>query len=100
MIINLQKAPKDTLLVYKVQDGWEPLCEFLNVPVPSKPFPLKDPDENVILQFLDSHPLFLSWKREVYSVAVLITGVGLYASYKIFKHSVFSKMFNSIRTFM
>src|SRR5215210_7088160 len=30
----------DRLLVYEVKDGWEPLCEFLNVEVPEgEPFP-------------------------------------------------------------
>lgn len=32
-------VPADRLLVYKVGDGWEPLCDFLGVPVPSEPFP-------------------------------------------------------------
>jgi hypothetical protein len=27
------------LLVYEVAQGWEPLCEFLGVPVPEAPFP-------------------------------------------------------------
>ncbi len=27
------------LLVWKPSDGWEPLCEFLEVPVPTQPFP-------------------------------------------------------------
>ncbi len=31
--------PKDRLLVYQVKQGWEPLCEFLDKPVPDKPFP-------------------------------------------------------------
>ncbi len=31
--------PPDQLLVYQVKDGWEPLCAFLNVPVPGGPFP-------------------------------------------------------------
>eukprot|EP00899_Mesostigma_viride_P013817 jgi/Mesvir1/22436/Mv17909-RA.1 len=31
--------PKDKLLVFNVKQGWKPLCEFLNVPVPSIPFP-------------------------------------------------------------
>jgi len=35
----LQKAPKDKLLVWKLGDGWKPICEFLNIPVPNKPFP-------------------------------------------------------------
>ena len=33
-------VPKDKLLVFNVKDGWEPLCKFLNKPVPTnKPFP-------------------------------------------------------------
>jgi hypothetical protein len=31
--------PADRLLVYPVGSGWEPLCEFLGVPVPDEPFP-------------------------------------------------------------
>jgi hypothetical protein len=31
--------PKERLLVYEVKQGWEPLCNFLGVPVPSRPFP-------------------------------------------------------------
>ena len=31
--------PKERLLVFDVREGWEPLCEFLNVPVPATPFP-------------------------------------------------------------
>ena len=27
------------LLVFDVREGWEPLCKFLEVPVPSEPFP-------------------------------------------------------------
>jgi hypothetical protein len=25
--------------VYEIKQGWEPLCEFLEVPVPDIPFP-------------------------------------------------------------
>lgn len=32
-------VPADKLLVWKVQDGWEPLCRFLGVAVPDRPFP-------------------------------------------------------------
>ena len=32
--------PDDQLLVYDVNDGWQPLCEFLNVPIPNIPFPV------------------------------------------------------------
>lgn len=32
-------VPADRLLVFQVADGWEPLCRFLNKPVPASPFP-------------------------------------------------------------
>jgi len=31
--------PPERLLVFDVAEGWEPLCRFLNVPVPGTPFP-------------------------------------------------------------
>jgi hypothetical protein len=33
---------KDQLLVYKISDGWAPLCEFLDVPIPDQNFPNKN----------------------------------------------------------
>lgn len=32
-------VPADRLLVYEVEQGWEPLCAFLGVDVPGVPFP-------------------------------------------------------------
>jgi hypothetical protein len=32
-------VPAERLLVWQVSDGWEPLCEFLGVPVPEGPLP-------------------------------------------------------------
>ena len=32
-------VPKDRLLEYDVAQGWKPLCKFLGVAVPKKPFP-------------------------------------------------------------
>ncbi|CAH8429112.1 unnamed protein product [Schistosoma turkestanicum] len=33
-------VPKDRLLIFNPQDGWKPLCEFLNIPIPyNVPFP-------------------------------------------------------------
>ena len=31
--------PAERLLVYQVMDGWEPLCDFLGVPIPDTDFP-------------------------------------------------------------
>ncbi|MCW5211363.1 hypothetical protein VU04_00440 [Desulfobulbus sp. TB] len=34
-----KNVPLDRLLVYKIQDGWEPLCQFLQVARPETSFP-------------------------------------------------------------
>ena len=36
-------VPKERLLIFEARHGWEPLCAFLNVPVPAnKPYPHKN----------------------------------------------------------
>ena len=32
-------VPKENLLVWNLKEGWEPLCEFLDVPIPDVPVP-------------------------------------------------------------
>ena len=32
-------VPKEDLLVWQVKDGWKPICEFLEKPVPEGPIP-------------------------------------------------------------
>ena len=32
-------VPQERLLIFQASDGWEPLCEFLGVPVPEGPYP-------------------------------------------------------------
>lgn len=32
-------APREKLLEFRVQDGWEPLCKFLGYDIPGTPFP-------------------------------------------------------------
>jgi len=34
-----REIPADRLLIFGVAEGWAPLCKFLNVPIPNKPFP-------------------------------------------------------------
>ena len=40
---NIERAksviPADRLLVFQAADGWAPICEFLDVPVPKGPYP-------------------------------------------------------------
>jgi len=35
----IDKVPKEQLLVWDLKDGWEPLCTFLNLPIPDEPIP-------------------------------------------------------------
>jgi len=35
----IDSLPADRLLVYNLGDGWEPLCDWLGVPVPASDFP-------------------------------------------------------------
>ena len=35
----IDALPPDRLLVFSAKQGWEPLCAFLDVPVPAVPFP-------------------------------------------------------------
>ena len=35
----IDTVPADQLLVYRPGDGWEPLCEFLEKPVPDSDYP-------------------------------------------------------------
>ena len=32
-------VPSEKLLIFSVKEGWEPLCKFLDVPIPDGPFP-------------------------------------------------------------
>jgi sulfotransferase family protein len=35
----IDAVPSDRLLVWQITDGWEPLCDFLDLEVPDVPFP-------------------------------------------------------------
>jgi hypothetical protein len=41
-------VPGDRLLVYRVQEGWQPLCRFLGVDVPDEPFPRVNVGDNLL----------------------------------------------------
>ena len=42
----IDTVPADRLLVWHPKDGWEPLCELLDVPVPDQPVPNVNDTEN------------------------------------------------------
>jgi len=48
-----RKIPPGRLLVYDVADGWDPLCRFLQQPVPDEPFPHVNASEEFRRRFRD-----------------------------------------------
>lgn len=32
-------VPREKLLIFNVKEGWKPLCDFLDLPIPNQPFP-------------------------------------------------------------
>ncbi len=47
-------VPPGRLLVWNVTEGWEPLCEFLGIPVPDAPFPHVNEGEEFVNRVVDS----------------------------------------------
>jgi hypothetical protein len=43
--------PAERLLVFNVAKGWEPLCRFLAIPVPTTPFPRSNPRDEFWAHF-------------------------------------------------
>ena len=46
-------VPAERLLVWQVTDGWEPLCEFLEVDVPDSPFPRANDRDTYLERVID-----------------------------------------------
>ena len=46
-------VPRGRLLVWSVAEGWEPLCEFLGIPVPDVPFPHRGAGADLFNRFVD-----------------------------------------------
>ena len=38
----MKTVPPERLLVYRIQEGWDPLCRFLGVEKPAIPFPYEN----------------------------------------------------------
>ncbi len=68
-------VPPEKLLVFNVQQGWEPLCEFLGMPVPERPFPHVN-DRQVMENRLRNIRFVAQWGPIMTMVAALL-GVSL-----------------------
>lgn len=57
-------VPSDRLLVWSVGEGWEPLCEFLELPVPDTPFPHLNESKDFANRIVDGALLTLqAWRQ-------------------------------------
>ncbi|KAK5989201.1 hypothetical protein PT974_10701 [Cladobotryum mycophilum] len=73
-----EMVPADRLLIYKLGDGWEPLCEFLGKPVPDVEYPrtndkewLRSRGESLRRDtYIKASKLLLSWAVSAGAVAV------------------------------
>ena len=78
----MQNAPKEKLLVFKLEDGWKPLCEFLDKPIPTKPFPHENKLASLSKKLMDNDPTFQRIKKEVLFSTILMSTFISYICYR------------------
>ena len=62
-------VPSERLLVWDVKEGWERLCEFLEVPIPQQPFPHVNDRTEFLNRVIDgSLQALRQWRSEQASV--------------------------------
>ena len=57
-------APKDQLLIFNLADGWEPLCKFLDKPIPIEEFPHKNKGASISDEIVQESYIFDPIKKE------------------------------------
>ena len=71
-------APKERLLEFSVKEGWKPLCEFLDLPIPDEPFPrVNDSDEFVRIHAMIWSLAFGKMVMKISAVVVSVVAVGV-----------------------
>lgn len=62
---------EDRLLIFEARQGWKPLCDFLNVPVPTdKPYPHKN--KGKVVRRILKHRTLLKWTALVILTTLLL----------------------------
>lgn len=77
--------PKEKLFVFNVKQGWDPLCEFLGVDVPSQEFPRANVASSVTLDYMTRMCRESMWETIIYvilPVVVIILSIMVYSFYK------------------
>jgi len=52
----MRTIPRERLLVYQVTQGWEPLCAFVDTPIPDRPFPRTNSREDFAQRHTAARP--------------------------------------------
>lgn len=79
-------APKDRLLVFNMRDGWEPLCRFLDLPIPNKPFPHRNKNGEIVKELMQTHPVFKRMQLEL-TISMGCIGIGFtYVCFRAVKY--------------
>lgn len=71
-VVNvLSNAPRDKLLVFDVNEGWAPLCKFLDCSIPDCPYPRKNVGATFLADAVAKDKIFIKLKREAQVIFVL-----------------------------
>jgi len=76
-------APKDKLLIWKLSDGWKPICEFLNLPVPDIPYPHNNKKASLWDDMAKTNKTFQKMGMEGFFNLFLLTILTAYGVYKL-----------------
>ena len=60
-------VPKERLLIYRIGDGWEPICNFLGKPIPDVPFPHKNRLASGVEDLKNNPHYIASLRRQILS---------------------------------
>lgn len=75
---SLGELDVDRILRYRVQEGWEPLCRFLDLPIPERSFPREnDANHFVELGAQSARQGYINSARNVFGGALLVLTISL-----------------------
>jgi hypothetical protein len=72
-------TPPDRLHFYSVEEGWEPLCKILNVPVPDEAFPHVNDKDQVQKEIRELVITGVTGWLQIFGVFVALVALMVYA---------------------
>ncbi|CAK8676506.1 unnamed protein product [Clavelina lepadiformis] len=63
---------RDRILHFKFKDGWDPLCKFLGVQQPNKPFPHRNKGGEIAGEIIEKSLLFQQIRKELFVTLPLL----------------------------